>query len=48
MGKRQSTYKGWGKVPEGFVYSSDNNTEWMTKSSLQKWIDKNREYIGKI
>ena len=36
------------KVPEGFVYSSDNNTEWMTKSSLQKWIDKNREYIGKI
>jgi UDP-N-acetylglucosamine 4,6-dehydratase len=36
------------KVPEGFVYSSDNNTEWMTKSSLQKWIDKNRDYIGKI
>ena len=36
------------KVPEGFVYSSDNNIEWMTKSSLQKWIDQNREYIGKI
>ncbi len=36
------------KVPEGFVYSSDNNSEWMTKSDLQKWIDANQEYIGKI
>jgi len=36
------------KVPEGFVYSSDNNSEWMTKSDLQKWIDTNQEYIGKI
>ena len=36
------------KVPEGFVYSSDNNSEWMTKSHLQKWIDANQEYIGKI
>ena len=29
------------KVSEGFVYSSDNNREWMTKSDLQKWIDSN-------
>ena len=36
------------KVPEGFVYSSDNNSEWMTKSNLQKWIDENQIYIGKI
>ena len=35
------------KVPEGFVYSSDNNSEWMTKSNLQKWIDENQNYIGK-
>ena len=35
-------------VNEGFVYSSDKNSEWMTKSDLQKWIDANKNYIGKI
>jgi UDP-N-acetylglucosamine 4,6-dehydratase/5-epimerase len=36
------------KVPEGFVYASDNNTEWMTDTQLQAWIDVNREKIGSI
>ena len=36
------------KVPEGFVYASDNNTEWMTEVDLQAWIDANREKIGAI
>lgn len=36
------------KVPEGFVYSSDNNAEWMTDAQLQDWIDANREKIGSI
>ncbi|MGB1477415.1 MAG: polysaccharide biosynthesis protein, partial [Marinobacter salsuginis] len=36
------------KVPEGFVYSSDNNTEWMSGDELQAWIDANREKIGSI
>tara|TARA_B110000503_G_scaffold117276_1_gene177145 strand:- start:100 stop:1101 length:1002 start_codon:yes stop_codon:yes gene_type:complete len=36
------------KVSEGFVYSSDNNREWMTKSDLQKWIDQNQGYMGRI
>ncbi|MFY3773563.1 UDP-N-acetylglucosamine 4,6-dehydratase (inverting) [Marinobacter salsuginis] len=36
------------KVPEGFVYSSDNNTEWMSDDELQAWIDANREKIGSI
>ena len=36
------------KVPEGFVYSSDNNTEWMSQEDLQTWIDANREKIGSI
>ena len=36
------------KVLEGLVYSSDKNSEWMTKSDLQKWIDINKNYIGKI
>lgn len=34
------------KVPEGFVYSSDNNAEWMTDEELKSWIDSNREKIG--
>lgn len=36
------------KVPEGFVYASDNNTEWMSDADLQTWIDSNREKIGSI
>lgn len=36
------------KVPEGFVYASDNNAEWMTDADLQAWIDANREKIGSI
>ncbi len=36
------------KVPEGFLYSSDNNSEWMSISNLQNWIDKNKNFIGKI
>ena len=36
------------KVPEGFVYSSDNNSEWMSDEQLQTWIETNREKIGSI
>jgi UDP-N-acetylglucosamine 4,6-dehydratase len=36
------------RVPEGFVYASDNNTEWMSDSELQTWIDINRAHIGSI
>lgn len=36
------------KVEEGFIYSSDNNTEWMTDEQLQRWIDINYSQIGKI
>ncbi len=36
------------KVPEGFVYASDNNAEWMSDAQLQGWIDINREKIGSI
>lgn len=35
-------------VPEGFVYSSENNSEWMSDVDLQDWIDVNREKIGSI
>jgi UDP-N-acetylglucosamine 4,6-dehydratase (inverting) len=36
------------KVPEGFVYASDNNPEWMTDNQLQSWIAANKEKIGSI
>lgn len=36
------------KVPEGFVYSSDNNNEWMSDEALQEWITINQEKIGSI
>jgi len=50
------TINGWGddpkrikkgvKVPEGFVYTSDKNQEWMSVSFLQKWIEQNRHKVG--
>lgn len=36
------------KVPEGFTYASDNNTEWMSVEALQSWMQDNAEKIGKI
>jgi FlaA1/EpsC-like NDP-sugar epimerase len=36
------------KVAEGFVYASDNNTEWMNVEALQAWIGENAEKIGSI
>ncbi|MEP3635860.1 MAG: UDP-N-acetylglucosamine 4,6-dehydratase (inverting) [Paracoccaceae bacterium] len=35
------------QVPEGFVYSSDNNDQWMSVEELQSWITSNAEKIGK-
>ena len=36
------------KVPEGFVYASDNNAEWMSEEDLRKWITKNEDKIYNI
>ena len=47
-GKDNSRIKDGKKVKEGFIYSSENNSDWMTKSDLQKWIELNIKYIGKI
>jgi FlaA1/EpsC-like NDP-sugar epimerase len=33
------------KVEENFVYSSDNNTEWMDADTLRHWVDANRKKI---
>ncbi len=36
------------KVKEGFSYTSNNNTEWVSVEALQHWIKENQERIGKI
>jgi UDP-N-acetylglucosamine 4,6-dehydratase (inverting) len=36
------------KVDEGFVYSSDNNSQWMTPDQLRAWIKANYSRIGAI
>jgi len=35
-------------VSENFVYTSDNNTEWMAIEELRKWIEGNKSKIGVI
>jgi len=46
--KDKKRIKNGKKVPNDFVYSSNINNEWMKKSDLKKWIDINKDYIGKI
>jgi UDP-N-acetylglucosamine 4,6-dehydratase len=36
------------KVAEGFTYTSDNNSEWMSVETLQTWIAAHRNKIGAI
>jgi FlaA1/EpsC-like NDP-sugar epimerase len=36
------------KVKEGFSYTSDNNSSWMSPADLHAWIDVNSEKIGNI
>jgi UDP-N-acetylglucosamine 4,6-dehydratase/5-epimerase len=36
------------RVPKGFIYGSNTNSEWMTNTDLETWIDKHKNYIGKI
>ena len=46
---KQSNYIGVGKpVKKNFVYSSENNPDWMTRSELKRWIEKNKELMGSI
>lgn len=36
------------QVADDFIYSSDNNPQWMTIETLRAWIVRNSEKIGKI
>lgn len=44
----QKRIKDGKRVPEGFSYTSDNNSEWMQPAELQAWIDANHAKIGSI
>ena len=35
-------------VAEDFIYSSDNNSEWMTKEELRSWIESKKGSLGVI
>jgi UDP-N-acetylglucosamine 4,6-dehydratase/5-epimerase len=36
------------KVPRGFVYASDSNTDWMSVEMLRAWIETNRDNLGGV
>ncbi len=36
------------RVPDGFSYTSDNNSDWMSREALAEWIAANRDRIGAI
>lgn len=36
------------RVPDGFEYSSDKNTEWMSMETLGSWIGQNKDSIGEF
>lgn len=36
------------KVSPNFIYTSDNNPDWMTVDELRSWIEKNRPSIGTL
>jgi len=36
------------RVPEGFVYASNNNSEWMSSAELAAWVEANEQKIGRF
>jgi len=36
------------KVDEDFVYSSETNTQWVSKEEMTRWIEKNKNKLGSI
>jgi len=46
--KDKKRIKSGKKVPKGFIYSSNQNSQWMKKLELAKWIKNHKDYIGKI
>tara|TARA_B100000575_G_scaffold294007_2_gene307523 strand:+ start:523 stop:1524 length:1002 start_codon:yes stop_codon:yes gene_type:complete len=46
--KNKKIIKKGKKVPKNFIYSSDNNSEWMTQAELKNWLNLNQKYINKF
>jgi UDP-N-acetylglucosamine 4,6-dehydratase (inverting) len=44
----ESRIKGGRRVPDGFVYASDSNTDWMSVATLKGWIEANRAHLGQL
>jgi len=42
----QNRINGGKQVDPNFVYSSDNNVDWMAKEELKKWVEENVDKIG--
>lgn len=47
-GKDKKRIKLGKKVKDGFIYNSNDNRDWMTKTYLKKWIRANYKFIGKF
>lgn len=46
--KDQSRIKDGKKVEPNFRYSSEINSDWMTRTALKEWIDEHHSLVGKI
>lgn len=44
----EARINGGKKVPEGFTYASDTNSNWMSTQALESWITANAMKIGKV
>ena len=47
-GSSQERIKDGKPMPEGFLYSSDQNEDWMSDEELAAWIQENESSIGKF
>ena len=46
--KNKKRIKNGKKVRKNFIYSSDNNSQWMTKAEFKNWLNLNQKQMGKI
>jgi len=47
-GSSKARIKDGVQVAQGFSYTSDNNTEWMSIDELNQWVEANAGHIGKV
>jgi UDP-N-acetylglucosamine 4,6-dehydratase/5-epimerase len=47
-GGNETRVKGGRKVPEGFIYASDTNSEWMSVEALRAWIEANFKIPARV